>query len=565
MYHRRTPAITILLSFLFALCELQPCAAQEQLPAPTTTQKGNSTGLILTIGAVSVAAASAATWYLLRRAKQHRLRADTLFTTVETAWDSAAVLFDRELYRRAVEQLQVIPPLWDDYRAASQRYHHTTRVNPDSIATIVASSTFLETLAPIARRLTDTLAHLPTDEHALSQMHRLEVTRVIAYASAIIDSILQVQPEYRTATLFACRHITNTTEQVTALLQSVYPQKKLEFSLKNKYYYNQALSSADSSTLRTFVADCDYYQCDKEWCERARLAHARGTAPLPRNQPPGRKTTAVDSMNNAFRAAMESRQLEQLEAYITRFSMRKYRRLNTRIDSARIAVRLLRQEIQKQMQLNETHPLFTHATTKYIDFTIKGLSHLAEEAFVAAWSDLRNQTAALPSIRLPAALTIDYTLNPPLLLFDATIAPEKDCKKTTNAHITTYALPPLVPVMELLNNLKQQTIEQVQRTATSPAQPFDATAQEMKKINFVAYTVRFRKPDNSAITLYAKAALAPAAKQDAVEFYPFYDLISGDGTNHRFSVTTGTLPNFTPAAAADTLERTMGLRFFSGQ
>ncbi|MBN1306513.1 MAG: hypothetical protein JXA18_01250 [Chitinispirillaceae bacterium] len=531
-----------------------------------TEKKGGVGGAVITIGVLTAAVTGVGVFFLYRRARRERHAADSVISIVEQAWDSAGVLYATEHYGGAIAQLKKITGIWYEYERYSAKYRKKRHVHPDSIRAVIASCDFLERMIRPIEALSGYAERLPTDEFGLAHFSRHELLKITQFLRNSIDSIMTVNSNNRDALTYSFRNINRRLNTVDSLLKATYAQQKTEFAVKARFYYNRAIEANDSIALRHFVEDCDYYHIDKEWCQRGRIALRATTSDSSATGALVKKMTTRDSIQLAYNEAMQSKRIEVLEAYIEKYSSRRYRSLRriVRIDSVKTALRLLRAEVEAEVAFNRRYPRFGNSGSNPIKLTIKGLSHASQEAFGTAWYKLRHDIVKLPDIRLPASLDIDYTGKPPLLMLTAVVSPEHDIGKSVINSRQAYRVSCLMPVMSMLQRLKTRTLASLNAERASNDQLGDRTDYEVKKIGSATYALRLMKPGATGIIIfYARDNRSDSPDANRLfQFYEFYDLAAAGRTSKRFSIYPGLLPNVIPSLASDSLEQIMGVDFF---
>ncbi|MBN1758795.1 MAG: hypothetical protein JW863_10775 [Chitinispirillaceae bacterium] len=536
------------------IAEAAPVVPEEKKVSPVP---------VIVIG-VAVAGTGAGAYFLIRRTRRERRTADSVIALVEKAWQRSSSYYANEEYREAVRGLQEISAIWYDYERYSARYRKHRRVHPDSIRSVIASCDFLEKMIPLVSSLSREAEGLPADEFALSKMSRYEVMVRKSHLQTAIDSIEQLHPNHLNGLQYSFRHITRKLRSVDSLIAVSYDDRKADFSFKNRYYYNRAVEDSDTAALRRFVADCDYYQVDKEWCQRARLALEEPGAEIiasSAGSSPGGKMSVADSIEVAFKQAMQSKRIEVLEAYIQKYSSRRYRsrRRSTKINEVKAALRQLRAEIEKELAFNKIHPRFGNGDFRDILLTVKGVSGATEAVFRHAWNSLEHDVSKLPSIRFPAALSIDYTSKPPLILLDAVISAQNDVERNVVNNRSAYRLIGLIPTMQLLNRFKQLSLSMIGTRSYGGAKKDGVTDFLQKKVGAAMYALRLHSSDGTGTILFY--AREPDEGEVGVRFYDFYDLAIND-KGKRFPIYPGSLPNIIPSLSSDPLEQRMGTEFF---
>lgn len=557
----------LLVAFLIGSAVAEPL--QTDLPAGSVPvepeqKKSSPVPAILTIGAAAGAGVGA--FFLIRRARRERRQADSVIALVEKAWQRSAKQYAAEHYREAVQELQGISANWYQYEQYSARYRKNRKVHSDSIQRVIASCDFLEGMIPVVSSLARYAERLPTDEFALSKMSRREVQTAKDYLQTSMDSLLNAYPNHRSGLRYSMRHIDKRLRSLDSLIQVSYDDRKADFTFKNRFYYNRAVDKGDTASLRQFVDDCDYFQVDREWCQRARLA-MEGREGADAEQPvaalpPGKKMSTADSIEAAFTYAMQSKRIEVLEDYVRKYSSRRYRsrsrRRLVRIEEVKAALRQLRSEVETELAFNRAYPRFGNGDFKNIALTVKGVSGATEQLLHLAWDSLETEVSKLPSIRFPASLTIDYTSQPPMILLDAVVSSRHDIEKSLVNSRPAFRIISLIPAMELLHRFKLLSLQMIGNSGGDHAAN-SVTDFLQKKVQTAIYGLRLHAAgDKGTILFYARE---PEPNGGALRFYDFYDLTIRDSAK-RFSIYPGSLPNIIPSLSSDSLEHKMTAEFF---
>ncbi|MBN1577727.1 MAG: hypothetical protein JW913_14300 [Chitinispirillaceae bacterium] len=565
MLHRSILILLIALLIGQSFAENRQAAEPLDPPAGSDEGKKNHTGAIIAGGCAAIVVLGVGVFFLHRRASRERHHADSVIAIVEQAWDSAGAFYTAELYRDAIAQLQKINGVWYEYERYSTKYRKKRHIHTDSIRAVIASCDFLERMIQPIKAISGYAERLPVDEFGLSKFGRRELVAMKQYLRRTLDSIMTVNSNHRDALQYSFRHIDRRLHTADSLMEATYGQQRTEFGAKAHFYYNRAIEANDSAALRNFVEDCDYFHIEKEWCQRGRIALKQRSSERPVTAASTKKMSVRESIQLAYNEAMQSKRIEVLEAYINKYSTRRYRsqRRIVKIDSVKAALRLLRAEIDAQMAFNRSYPRFGSGNTQ-IKLSVKGLSHSSQEAFGMAWYKLRNEIAKLPAIRQPASLDIDYTSKPPMLMLNAIVSPEHDIEKSTINSRRAYRISCLMPAMRVLQRLKMLAMIMLNAERTSSEKLDDVIDYEVKKVRSAAYTLRLMKPGNTGIIiLYARDNKGDVPDTNhLVQFYDFYDLTAAGRATKRFPIYPGSLPNVIPSLASDSLEQIMGADFF---
>lgn len=549
---------------VFADVMQQPSVDDDFASAESEEEKINIVGAVIAIG-LAAGAVGAGGYFLYRRAKHQRHYADSVITSVEGLWNRASILYASEKYREAVRQLQLITASWYEYEKCSRKYRQKRHVHPDSIKAVIASCDFLESMITPIRNISRRAERLPVDEYGLSRMSRREILTLRNSLQKSMDSILVRYPNHRIGLRHSMRHISRRIRMADSLQNASYAQRKRDFVVKNRFYYNRAMESGDTAALHSFVDDCGFYQVDKEWCQRARIALKDYAERSPATLSPPKKMSTNDSIRYAYKQAMQSRQIEVLEEYIKKYSGRRYRRRRriAKVDNVRKALGRLRREINAVIAFNKSYPRFGNGDIDDIDITIRGLSKSAEVSFNLSWKELKQELTKLPSIRLPASLLIDYANQPPTILFDAIASPEYDMEELQVNGRKAFRVNALFPAVSLMHKCKLMAIDKLKRSKSKSYGDNKVITYQIEKVAAANYILRLRKPGNrGAIVFYARGVVDERDSSSTLVYYDFYDLSTSRHHLKRFPIYPSTLPNVIPSLSSDPLELEMGTAFF---
>ena len=500
-----------------------------------------------------------AVYFTARNAKRDRLHGDTVISQVNVCLDSATHLFKADSFYRSAEQLRRVLPLWAEYSHYLQKRELPARPGDiDSVNSAISRCDFLYSLSDQVQRADSFTAALPDDPDILAASDRHQLFPAIAGCRKTIDSIAEVNKEFHSTTGYAFRRSISRLNRVDSLFRVIYDRQKDDFTYKNKYYYNRAVESKDSTELRKFMSDCDYYQVDKQWCERMRLAL---NPPIP-SQVEGslkadtvavnKKLTAVDSMKLSYSEAIGSGRIELLEEYMKKYSGRRFSKKDSKIDSVRIALDSLKKIVEREALYNRQHPLFTNADPEELTVVVLGLTGNQEEIFRIAVETRKTEIMKADGIRFPSILKIDYSQTPPIIMMNAFVN-AKDVEKKISGDSAAYSLPGVSWLMQMLDAFKQHVLKELEKR--------DSDSEQVRKIRTAAYIVRLNKNVSDYITFYGKENLRAQGDEQTFKYYDFFDIT----LNGRNDIRLSNEPSHTIAVhkdSPDTLKHSLCKGFF---
>jgi len=309
--------------------------------------------------------------------------------------------------------------------------------------------------------------------------------------------------------------------------------------MKCKYYYNRAVEAKDTLAIQQFIGDCEYYRTDKEWCGRARQIFevpaitqdysAPTTKVNKRSQSTALKLSTVDSMHNAFRAAIESRSIDLLQKYISKYTKRKFKKKESRIDSALTVLNTLQTEQQKEISFNKTYPLFSRDNASELQVIVKGISEQYSNLFKDALVSLKDEFKNAQGIRFPASVVIDNRGDELQFFLVAHANPEKDILFHSHNDTLFYSFTGCLWGAKYLFKLKS-CIAQAINAQTDTNVTFKR--MYLNKLSSTVYIVRLKKNDSDYITMYA-FDLKNKPTEQPIGFYNFFDISSGNERDLR--------------------------------
>jgi len=327
-------------------------------------------------------------------------------------------------------------------------------------------------------------------------------------------------------------------KSVDSLFADTYESEKLNFMMKNKFFYNRAVDSRDTSLIREFVDDCEYYQIDKDWCEKAQSSLSTGiiaenTVDYSRksskkNSVKPIKLNPVDSMHNDYKKAIDAKNIALLEQYVTKYAKRKFKKNEIKIDSVKTLLNALKKQNQEEIAYQTAHAYVSTAGTDKIQISLES----ADEAFLPVIRDavnkLGSELTSASGIRLPVNVALDRGENGLRLFLSGYVHPQKDIMSSgTDSGTVIYTLEGCRWGVEFLHKLKNGIIEELKK---SPSLKPDLKQEYLNNIAAAVYIVRLSKNEVDNITMYAYCLRKENCNP---EFYTFFDVSSSDVNNKR--------------------------------
>jgi hypothetical protein len=462
-------------------------------------------------------------FFLIRIFTRRGIEADSVVQHIEGLWSTANSDYGQRKFLDASHGAEQILSSWGPYLRALKRVHKKPPFNGDQLTMFIRMCRVYNNIYPSVLQLTRVASTLPADEETIVLQNRHELLAQVDSVRREIQDTVSRYPDDKQAVLYAYRYVTSATEKVDTLLKQVYDQERLNFSLKNRYYYNRMQESNNPSALKQFVDDCDYYGVDKEWCERARkvlhpemqstTSYESAKVIVP---PPPRKMSATDAMHGQFIAAVTSRNIEQLESYIQKYSAKKYKKI-AQIDSVKSVLNAVRMEIKQETAFASEHPYFKDAGTTDQLFTVKfrGLDDRAKAIVQPIIDSFTANLPALQALRYPAVLLVDYTAVPPVFLLNANVHEKKDINITDSSGQQYAVIEGAFSALKALDNLIRSCTDQLKNNGIRFSYP-------------PVFAVRVVKSNQSYLTMYANAKIP-----EGFELYNFYDITTPTIQNMR--------------------------------
>lgn len=452
-------------------------------------------------------------FFLIRLFTRKSLAADSVIQSVETLWNAANNHYSERNFLKASETARQIVPSWDGYLVALKRVHKKPLFDNNGLISFIRFCDVYNSIYPSVVSLTKITNDLPSNEDQIIERNRHELLLKLTSLHKEIRDTLSRYPQDSLLVLHAYRYILSAALKVDTLLGHVYDQQRLDFSLKNRFYYNRMQESSNPEALKQFVADCDYYGVDKEWCERARKTlHPDNTATTNvkstgRITPASsRKLSEAESIYEQYTSVVSSRNVDQLEAYIKKYSSKKYKK-NARIDSARALLNTINKELQIEKQFASEHPYFSDgANNNLFNVSIQGLQSSAVTALQPLTDSFAAAISSLRSLRFPAVLTIDYSATPPLYLLNCYIHDKKDMTLRDSSGQWYCTIDGIAPAFTALDLLTRNCTAQLKQAGAQFTYP-------------PVFAVRVLKNSMNYLTMYACGK-----NPRGYDVYNFYDI-----------------------------------------
>lgn len=470
--------------------------------ASSDKEQSSSGSWIVTAG--SVIALGVGGYILVKNIRARAAYRDSLINAVETEFINAEKSFSQEQYSDAIQSFSNVLQNWQEYVECKREAELPQGMDSASIQTAISESRFFiqyqDSIAHIKERALD----LPQTEEQLVEQNRHEVIRKKDALKDEIQSIQDQNPQFDHLIVEALAPAMKAVEKIDTMFVSVYNQQQINFDVKTRFFYNMAMQSDDTTKIREFVIDCEYYQIEKNWCERAKLALGEA---------PSDTLSSLDSAQAEFKQAMDSRLIEKLNAFIEKYSQKDNKKYEEYINSASEKIEQLKKEMELELAYSRQHPFFVNADLSLLDLSFNNVSQEVQESVENYITRNSGELRNIAHVRFPAEISFDLSGNDPTLIFTGFVSCQRDLLFDTASASESVSLPGAVPAMEFL----AQMYTSVTQTLDNTMPPSAVTI------------VRFRKSMNDYITYYARY------DGEELKWYDFFDLTLGDKQNVRIS------------------------------
>ncbi|MDG5815597.1 hypothetical protein QA601_10930 [Chitinispirillales bacterium ANBcel5] len=449
-------------------------------------------------------------FFLIRVFRERANHRDSLITAVESEFKNAAQLFSEKEYAEASQAYRSVLEDLSSYLSFERHIDPPEGMDSASITEKIGLSDFLHETMEFIHQFKDDVAQLPDTEQKIILQDRREIKRSVAQLKDTLKSVKTNSPRYSSVLNDLLKKSISDLNRVDTLLLAAYPQEQLDFDLKSRFYYNRAVESNDTSVIRRYVEDCDYYQIERRWCEKARVmleqkAVATQLAP----------DSIDDPVRSEYLKAMESGKLSRLEAFIDTYSASGHSVYKSLVDSAKDLRMLFRNEMEDELAFSRRHPLFFNADFSKFGITVEGADSKTEEKIFHFISENNTNLRNVARLRFPAGLSIDLTTEMPMITLTAFISCERDVEKEGAEGNYMIELPGVLSALNLLTTFRNFVVKE------------DLQEHIVKKLNASVFAVRLRKNNDKFITLYAKTTV-----DGVIDWYNLVD-ITKEGENVR--------------------------------
>jgi hypothetical protein len=489
---------------------------------------------------VSVQGINSSSVFFLKRIKLERIHGDSVIAKVNTTLDSAWLYYANENYPGADMFFTEVVKMWDDYVMFTEKRKLTRKITRDSLETIVSDCKLLWSLQSPLDQVSTLLFPITSIPDELVLHKRQDVLDTLKKAENAINVIAEASGNKSAIVLRAFSKPLQHISSIRECFDKIYDQEKNNFSLKSRFNFNRAVDSKDTLQLRNFADDCDYYKVDKEWCRKAKemLGDTTITTIVMQNLPDAHrklvkgkpvKMTAVDSMHNAYKLATESKDIKLLESYISVYTSRKFKKSDSKIDSAAMLLQRLKNDKAHENNFFTSHPLLSERNNDSIALTLKGIDPQYQALFANAVNELSMELKNATGLRAPVTLTIEQTSDGLNMFFLAYSYPSYDLKVQNTSDSVVYSFDGVAWTVNFLHKIKQHVLKEF--SLNNNMQTMN-NAVYMNSLLAPVYIVRLRKNESQDLTMYAYSSQQTIAEP---KYFPFYDISDSVKKNVRFT------------------------------
>jgi len=489
---------------------------------------------------VSVKGINCSSVFFLKRIKQERLHGDSIIAKVNSTLDSAWFYYENENYPGADMFFTEVVKMWDDYVVYTDKRNLTKNITRDSLEIIASDCKLLWSLQRPLDQVSTLLFPITSIPDELVMHRRQDVLDTLSKAENAINVIAEASGNKRAIVLRAFSKPLQHIRSIHECFEKIYDQEKNNFSLKSRFNFNKAVDSKDTLQLRSFADDCDYYKVDKEWCRKAKemLGDTTATTVVMQNIPDAHKKllkgkpvkmTAVDSMHNAYKLATESKDIKLLESYVSVYTSRKFKKSDSKIDSARMLLQRLKNDKAHEDNFFTSHPLLSERNNDSIALTLKGIDPHYRALFANAVNALSKELKNATGLRAPVTLTIEQSSDGLNMFFLAYSYPSYDLKVQNTSDSVVYSFDGIAWTVNFLHKIKQQVLKEF--SLNNNMQTMN-NAVYMNSLLAPVYIVRLRKNESQDITMYAYSSQQTIAEP---KYFSFYDISDSVKKNVRFT------------------------------
>ncbi|MFW5812879.1 MAG: hypothetical protein ACOCXC_01015 [Fibrobacterota bacterium] len=495
--------------------------AQEREEKPVLT---TAAGWSVIGGIVILAAAGTGAFFLHRHNKRQAFLRDSIATVLEGDFASAQKLEEEERFKEAAEAFRAVLGRWEEYARYRPEGKRPAEFDSTKLVRKIDGCDYLDRHLEFIHFLRDSLPKLPLDPYELVKLDRLEVRKEAASLRDTISAVKEQSEGFGEEFEYGFKAAVTALDSIDQIFRDVYKQQALNFSLKSRFFYNRAMETKDTADLRRYVQDCDYYQCEKAWCEKARLIL----------DPPVAADTVGDTLVKQvkdtvlqqYRRVMQSGRLDRLEAFLDTYDSGKFRKYRTVVDSAKQFAVQLRKEVDEEMAYNRAHPLFSNANVSQLKLQFSGVGESEQQVFRSVLEQLGPEVAKISEVRFPAFITVDCSQKRGTVTLTGFVNCQKDVSTVgDSAGSELMQIPGAESAMLFLEKFRHAVEGRIQKAQLSEERKSEA----VERVGNLSLVVRLRKNSQDYITFYARV------KEKQISWYDFFDLSVSDKRDVRIS------------------------------
>lgn len=469
------------------------------------TSESQKTGIIALVITGSSAAIATSSYYIYKSIKQNK-EENQYFSYIEKQIKHADSLFTNHKYVQSKPYYDTVNLQYQEYTKKKTKRKQQPLINKDTLQYRLGAINTYETLFPILDKINKTIDKLPSDQSELAIQNRHLILNELEIYRKRIDSLIQKNLLYKPILYHELKSTFQKMNTIDSMYTKIYETQKLNFSLKCKFFYNRAVETRDTTMLRQFVKDCDYYSVNKTWCDQARMI----LNPIAKDTQPIVTTIAIsesphDQFQTEYSTIMMKPDIRNLEGFLKKYSGKKYKAYKQQLQNVKVTLDSLNKILALENIYNQKHPyLADYLAKNQVNVLCKGVSDSSCKVIQNTINTKVSVLSITPNLRGPMIMYYDQSQKTPLLVLNAFINPKRDISiNPINDTQSTIIFPSIPNSFEFL--LQCATDLSKSYTDLIPAQDFQ-----------VACRLRISESDN--ITFYANISKGKINFYDIIEF-----------------------------------------------
>ncbi|KMQ50717.1 hypothetical protein CHISP_2400 [Chitinispirillum alkaliphilum] len=487
-------------ALMILLVYTQACNAEVFSAGNSSSDDNSSAAWVAGAGAVAVLGAGG--YFLFRHLSARAAYRDSVTGEIEQLFHTAQKLFSEQRYEEAALKYRTVIRDWQRYVSYKRKKPFPEGMDSLNIESKLSESEFLHEHFGLITHVRNESNALPSTEADLVERNRHEINRVVKSLRDTVENLREKITGYENAMDIAFGESLQRLNRIDTMFISVYEQEQLNFDVKTRFFYNRAMETEDPVRIREFVEDCEYYQIEKNWCQKARLAIGVDCKS---------DETEAGEVEAEFRYAVNSGRIETINEFIEKYSQKNKNLYRDFIRNAQTEIRQLEKEMEAELQYSRMHPFFVNADLSAFSLSFNGVSEEVRTLIDTYFSDNLSTLRNVSNLRFPAQLSIDFSGQFPIVMLTAFISCKRDLA-LSETDPEVVEIPGAVSAMNFLAGLLESTGEVV-----GDSDPLHSSVM----------VVRLRKNPDDFVTLYARKG------ETGLQWFEFIDLTFREHNNLR--------------------------------